>query len=116
MKTYAPEFFYHIAEPTNMASIRQLGLLSTEQLMKQVGMSKPELDIVIVDATTRPGMSGAPVFVRLLTMTGAPFQARLVGIYTGRVGMKNGDSALGKVFKPRVINETAESGLRYLIP
>jgi hypothetical protein len=67
-----------------------------------------------VDATTRPGMSGAPVIVRLLTITGAPYQARLVGIYTGRLGMKDGDSALGKVFKPRVINEIAEGGKKYV--
>jgi hypothetical protein len=72
--------------------------------------------VVIVDATTRPGMSGAPVLVRRLTMTGAPFQTRLVGVYTGRVGMKNGDSALGKVFKPRVINEIADASQKYVSP
>jgi hypothetical protein len=83
--------------------------------------SEPQSDfmgepVVIVDATTRPGMSGAPVLVRLMTITGAPFLARLVGIYTGRVGMKDGDSALGKVFKPRVINEIAAKGKKYVAP
>jgi hypothetical protein len=62
--------------------------------------------VVIVDSTTRPGMSGAPVIIRMLTMTGAPFMARLVGIYAGRIGIRGGvDSALGKVFKPHLVAE-----------
>jgi len=53
-----------------------------------------------------PVCSGAPVIVRTLTITGAPFQARFVGIYAGRVGIVDGeDSALGKVFKPRLVRE-----------
>jgi hypothetical protein len=78
--------------------------------------SEPETDfqgepVVIVDSTTRPGMSGAPVIVRQLTMTGAPFAARLVGIYAGRIGILNDgkDSALGQVFKARLIREILEA-------
>jgi hypothetical protein len=34
LKTFRPKYFYHLAEPSNLSSIRCHGLLSTERLMK----------------------------------------------------------------------------------
>lgn len=74
--------------------------------------SEPYVDfqgrpIVVIDATTRPGMSGAPVFAQELTYRGQYTAGRFLGVYTGRFRDSEGaeDSALGFVFKPRVIDE-----------
>ena len=75
--------------------------------------SEPESDfmgqpIVVVDARTRPGMSGSPVIVREFAIDGVTVvHNRLVGIYTGRFATNDKeDSGLGRVVKPHVINET----------
>jgi hypothetical protein len=80
--------------------------------------SEPESDfmgkpVVIVDATTRPGMSGSPVIVREFAIDGIHVASnRFVGIYTGRIGLNDGrDSALGEVFKPKVIHEIMKAHL-----
>jgi hypothetical protein len=64
--------------------------------------------IVVIDATTRPGMSGSPVFVQVLTYNGQYTAGRFLGIYAGRFrdsSTRSEDSALGLVFRPRVIAE-----------
>jgi hypothetical protein len=66
--------------------------------------------IVLVDATTRPGLSGAPVFVRHTAASHYHFLSRLVGIYVGRYRAVTGkeqedDIAIGRVFKPKIISE-----------
>src|SRR5260221_626924 len=72
--------------------------------------SEPHLDfqgrpIVIIDGTTRRGMSGSPVVVSR-EYYGSD-RNRLVGIYTGHYRPLGAleDSALGIVYKPRVIQE-----------
>jgi hypothetical protein len=72
--------------------------------------SEPHLDfqgkpILVIDATTREGMSGSPVIVRKLHFN--QFQNRFLGIYTGRFPRlgKDDDPALGIVYKPRMIQE-----------
>jgi hypothetical protein len=47
VKTYSPHYFFHIAEPANLASIRRHGLLSTEQLMKLAGVRKADLNLAL---------------------------------------------------------------------
>jgi hypothetical protein len=78
--------------------------------------SEPHLDfrgrpIVIIDVTTRGGMSGSPVIVRQEYFGSRRY--RLVGIYTGRFpAVETGeDPALGIVFKPKVIREIFRSFL-----
>jgi hypothetical protein len=44
VKHYSPDFFYHIAEPSNLPSIQRHGLLSTEQLMKLAGVKEADLN------------------------------------------------------------------------
>jgi hypothetical protein len=76
--------------------------------------SEPYLDfqgkpIVVIDATTRPGMSGSPVIVQQYHY--GTYRNRLVGIYTGRFPRlgPGDDSALGIVYKPKVIQELIAS-------
>jgi hypothetical protein len=67
--------------------------------------------IVVIDVTTRGGMSGSPVIVRREYFGSR--QYRLVGIYTGRypVVETDKDPALGIVYKPKVIREIFRSFL-----
>lgn len=81
----------------------------------------PDLDyynkpIILIDATTRGGMSGAPVVLRLMggykkrdgsvMMAGSKIQTRLLGIYSGRLPR---DSEIGIVWKPIVIQQILEN-------
>jgi len=61
--------------------------------------------VILVDATTRPGMSGAPVIVRNDRVYEP--RRRLVGIYAGRT---SDSSDIGRVFRPHVIHEIARRG------
>lgn len=67
--------------------------------------------IVLLDAVTRPGQSGSPVFATGISYRGTPVANCLVGIYTGRhVSFSPSREELehlsiGRVFKPKVINE-----------
>lgn len=78
--------------------------------------SEPYLDfqrrpIVIIDVTSRRGMSGSPVIVSREHF--GSHQRRLVGIYTGRYPAAEAgeDPALGIVYKTRVIREIFASFL-----
>lgn len=80
--------------------------------------SDPDLDYYknkpafLIDATTREGMSGSPVVLRAnhyetrageqVITTG--MRTLFLGVYSGRIG---GDSELGLVWRPRLINEIA---------
>jgi Trypsin-like peptidase domain len=77
--------------------------------------SEPYIDfqgkpLVIIDATTRPGMSGSPVFVPAPSHGIQLAGNRFLGIYTGRLrdNPQCEDSALGMVFRPRVITKIFE--------
>jgi hypothetical protein len=47
LKSFPPAHFYHIAEPSNMTSIRRHGLLSTERLVTRVARSNAEIDAIL---------------------------------------------------------------------
>lgn len=79
--------------------------------------SDPELDYqgipaFLIDATTRLGMSGSPVVVRLfggyatrsgtLVMASGSQRTRFLGLYSGRIHQ---DSEIGLVWRPRLISE-----------
>ncbi len=76
--------------------------------------SEPEVDfkgkpLFLIDATTRNGMSGSPVILKesgLCEFEGNQMKggtyAKFMGIYSGRL---DGDSEIGMVWKPRVIQE-----------
>lgn len=78
--------------------------------------SDPDLDYdgrpaFLIDATTRGGMSGSPVIVR---MTGgykdkkgtyiisSGITTKFLGVYSGRI---HGQAEIGRVWRPRVLNE-----------
>ncbi len=78
--------------------------------------SEPEIDygnqpVFLVDATTRPGMSGSPVLLRVTsyrlrhgeaTIQMGPPVTRFMGIYSGRI---HGEAEIGKVWRPEVISQ-----------
>lgn len=86
--------------------------------------SEPDIDyegrpVFLIDATTRSGMSGSPVVIRLnggfATRGGAYMLAggvttKLVGVYSGRI---HEDSEVGRVWRPFLINEILEQRLRF---
>lgn len=79
--------------------------------------SEPNLDyhgepLFLIDATTRPGMSGSPVILRLSggfktkdgnrVMSTSGYRTLFLGVYAGRL---SDDSEIGRVWRPRLINE-----------
>jgi hypothetical protein len=67
--------------------------------------------IVLIDATTRQGQSGSPVFASEMTYRGQAISNCLIGIYAGRYasysdsGKEQEHVTIGRVFKPKVITE-----------
>lgn len=79
--------------------------------------SDPDVDFqadrpaFLIDATTRPGMSGAPVILRLTGgydtsdgghVIGGGMTTKFLGVYAGRI---HDDSEIGRVWRPFVIQE-----------
>jgi len=79
--------------------------------------SEPNLDyqgepLFLIDATTRGGMSGSPVILRMnggyktkkgnTIMSSGGYRTLFLGIYSGRLPR---DSEIGKVWRPKLINE-----------
>jgi hypothetical protein len=77
--------------------------------------SEPEIDyegqaVFLVDATTRPGMSGSPVILRLSSFRmrngaaqlGGTVRTRFMGVYPGRI---HDDAEIGRVWRSEVIRE-----------
>lgn len=81
--------------------------------------SDPELDydkkpVFLIDATTREGMSGSPVVLRLTggfrqqnncMVAFGGLSTRFLGVYSGRITQKNNSMELGFVWRPSVILE-----------
>lgn len=82
--------------------------------------SEPNLDyqrepLFLIDATTRGGMSGSPVVLRLTggykkkdgsaIMSSSRHRTLFLGVYSGRLPR---DSEIGRVWRPRLINEILE--------
>jgi hypothetical protein len=76
----------------------------------------PDLDYdsrpsFLIDATTREGMSGSPVVIRLnggfntrsgnMILAGG-FTTKFLGVYSGRI---NDDAEIGRVWRPHLVNE-----------
>jgi hypothetical protein len=79
--------------------------------------SDPDLDYggtpsFLIDATTRGGMSGSPVVLRLtggfemrkggFILAGSGISTLFLGVYSGRL---NDQSEIGKVWKPQLVSE-----------
>jgi len=83
--------------------------------------SEPNLDyhkepLFLIDATTRGGMSGSPVILRLnggyktksgdTIMSSSGHRTLFLGVYSGRLP---NDSEVGRVWRPRLIGEILET-------
>ncbi|MGP0585555.1 S1 family peptidase [Paenibacillus timonensis] len=95
-----------------------LGLSSTGWPIWKTGhiASDPMVDydgrrMFLIDATTRSGMSGSPVILRISSgystadgrhLIGGPMVTKFLGVYSGRI---RSDVEVGRVWKPRVITE-----------
>lgn len=79
--------------------------------------SDPDVDYgdrpaFLIDATTRGGMSGSPVVLRLsggyqtrdgrFILAGGGLQTLFLGVYSGRI---HGEAEIGRVWRPRVVRE-----------
>ncbi len=79
--------------------------------------SDPDVDYdgrpaFLIDATTRGGMSGSPVVLRLSggyktrtgrrVLAGAGLQTLFLGVYSGRI---HGKAEIGRVWRPKVVTE-----------
>ncbi len=86
--------------------------------------SDPDLDYdnlpaFLIDATTRSGMSGAPVVLRLSSgyrtkgganvLVGNP-TTRFLGVYSGRI---HGEAEIGRVWRPHLISEIIENHKKF---
>ena len=69
----------------------------------------------LIDATTRGGMSGSPVVLRMSSgyttkngnmIMGSSMQTKFLGVYSGRI---HGDSEIGRVWRPHLIDEIINS-------
>lgn len=84
--------------------------------------SEPTLDyhgepLFLIDATTRGGMSGSPVVLRMAggykkkdggtVMSSSGYKTLFLGIYSGRLP---DDSEIGRVWRPRLITEIIQEG------
>jgi hypothetical protein len=89
------------------------GIWKAGHIASDPDLARGEDASILIDATTREGMSGAPVFARTFghRMTsrgleiGVGLTTRFLGIYSGRI---HKDSEIGRVWHPRVIVELLE--------
>jgi len=106
-----------IGFPLGLVSQGDLPVWKTGHIATEPDLDFDDKKIFLVDATTRSGMSGAPVIVRLRsgyqTRSGSfPISARpitrFLGVYSGRLPR---DSELGKVWRPENITEIISRAL-----
>lgn len=98
-----------IGFPFGRPSYGKFPIWKTGHIASDIDFDYEEKPAFLIDATTKPGMSGSPVIARReglyrptkdLTTVGEA--TRFLGIYSGRI---HGDSDIGIVWKPEVINE-----------
>jgi hypothetical protein len=98
-----PHGLVDLSQPHHVLPIYKGAQIASEPYIEFQG--RP---VVVIDSTTRPGMSGSPVFVQDLTYNGQYKAGRFLGIYAGRFrdnSTRSEDTALGLVFRPRIITE-----------
>ncbi len=104
-------------QPTGVVPVWKRGSVATEPALDADGLPQ-----VWIDATSRPGMSGAPVFVRGYVAKPVhglvPYHPRLafLGVYSGRPIARTSrhkglQPELGVVWKASTISETIRDGL-----
>ncbi|MFB3884103.1 MAG: serine protease [Thermodesulfobacteriota bacterium] len=106
-----------IGFPMGMVASFSLPIWKTGHIASDFGWYYQDKPAFLIDATTRPGMSGAPVFLRVfggyVTSSGqyviaqqsGGVSTRFLGIYSGRV---HNESEIGTVWYPDVISRILE--------
>jgi len=101
-----------IGFPLGLATAGSFPIWKTGHIASDPGLNYDDKPAFLIDATTRGGMSGSPVVLRLLggfeTRSGRKIigqtgpSTRFLGVYSGRT---HGDSEIGIVWRPHVITD-----------
>lgn len=96
--------------PYGIAATGKFPIWKTGNVASDIGLDYDRKPVFLIDATTKPGMSGSPVFARRKgfrqTSTGWGIgggdSIRFLGIYSGRI-LEGSD--IGMVWKPKVVSD-----------
>ncbi len=100
-----------IGFPLGLTSARIFPIWKTGHIASEPGLDYNSEPLFLIDATTRPGMSGSPVVLRMIggykrkngeyvSLSGPV--TLFLGVYSGRI---HEDSEIGRVWRPRLIKE-----------
>lgn len=97
-----------IGFPFGLSSAGRLPIWKTGHIASDIDINYDNKPVFIIDATTKPGMSGSPVVARRVGMIQTSRSinmggnaTRFLGIYSGRI---HDLADIGMVWKPEVIN------------
>lgn len=96
--------------PFGIAAAGKFPIWKTGHIASDIDLDYDGKPVFLVDATTKPGMSGSPVFARRLGMhrsstgwnIGGGDVIKFLGVYSGRIREQ---SDVGMVWKPNVLDE-----------
>lgn len=100
-----------IGFPLGLTSARFFPIWKTGHIASDPDLDYNSEPLFLIDATTRGGMSGSPVVLRMTggykkrngnTVYGSGMVTLFLGIYSGRLSV---DSEIGKVWRPQLIKE-----------
>ena len=94
--------------PYGVGSLGKFPIWKTGHIASDIDLNYKNKPVFLIDATTKPGMSGAPVIAKRIGMqkTSTGFKmsgesTKFLGIYSGRI---LDDSDIGMVWKPDVLD------------
>lgn len=97
--------------PLGLASAGKFPIWKTGHVASDLDLDYEGKPLFLIDATTKPAMSGSPVIARRIgsyrSTAGLNLGAdavRFLGVYSGRVN-ENIDASIGYVWKPHVIDD-----------
>ena len=100
-----------IGFPLGLAGPGKFPIWKTGHIASEPHLNYNDQPVFLIDATTRPGMSGAPVVLKMNSgyrtksgnvMIAGGVRTLFLGVYSGRI---HGQSEIGKVWRPKVITE-----------
>ena len=98
-----------IGFPFGLASSGKFPIWKTGHIASDIDLNYKDKPVFLIDATTKPGMSGSPVIARRngfsQTSKGQRVGGtteRFLGVYSGRI---QDNSDVGMVWKPETIDE-----------
>jgi hypothetical protein len=101
-----------IGFPAGLTSAGFFPIWKTGHIASEPNLNYKNEPLFLIDATTRGGMSGSPVVLRMnggfkkkdgnIVMAVKGHRTRFLGIYSGRLPR---DSEIGRVWRPHLINE-----------